>query len=101
MNSGSTPRRTRAGRGGGRPGRLAGAGAGGDRRPRAGPAAALRQTAPPAGGAEMSLADVAALARPSVVDILVDNGSGGSGVRVGAGVITNAHVVEGTPGRST
>jgi S1-C subfamily serine protease len=56
-------------------------------------AATLQQTAPPAGGAEMGLAEVAARARPSVVDILVDNGSGGSGVRVGAGVITNAHVV--------
>jgi S1-C subfamily serine protease len=59
------------------------------------PAAAstLRQAAPPAGAVEMSLADVAALARPSVVDILLEGGSGGSGVRVGSGVITNAHVV--------
>jgi S1-C subfamily serine protease len=59
------------------------------------PAAAstLRQAAPPAGAVEMGLADVAALARPSVVDILLESGSGGSGVRVGPGVITNAHVV--------
>lgn len=50
---------------------------------------------PPASAAngELSIADVAALARPSVVDILLDDDSGGTGVRVSAGVVTNAHVV--------
>ncbi len=47
----------------------------------------------PAANGELSIADVAALARPSVVDILLDDDSGGTGVRVGAGVVTNAHVV--------
>jgi S1-C subfamily serine protease len=42
---------------------------------------------------ELSIPDVAALARPSVVDVLVDGEPAGSGVRVGPGVITSAHVV--------
>lgn len=55
--------------------------------------AVAAQTPPGAATGELSIADVAARARPSVVDVLLDDDSGGSGVRVGAGVVTNAHVV--------
>jgi putative serine protease PepD len=48
---------------------------------------------PLAGATDLSIPDVAALARPSVVDILVNGEPAGSGVRVGPGVITSAHVV--------
>jgi S1-C subfamily serine protease len=42
--------------------------------------------------AVLSAADIAAQVRPSVVQIIVPNGSA-TGVRVSAGVLTNAHVV--------
>ena len=54
------------------------------------PAAAPPSTAP----ASLSVADVAALIRPSVVHIRTASGTG-SGVLVAEGVLTNAHVVEG------
>ena len=58
------------------------------------PAGAQGEPRPPlAGTTDLTIPDVAALARPSVVDVLVDGEPAGSGVRVGPGVITSAHVV--------
>lgn len=59
------------------------------------PAAIVAPTSTPV--AELSEADVAALAARSVVQILNDDGSSGSGVRIPEGVLTNAHVVKGHP----
>jgi S1-C subfamily serine protease len=58
------------------------------------PAGAQGEPRPPlAGTIDLTIPDVAALARPSVVDVLVDGEPAGSGVRVGPGVVTSAHVV--------
>jgi S1-C subfamily serine protease len=58
-------------------------------------APAVPSTGPQPGGApQRTEADIASLVSPSVVEVLTPDGHG-SGVGVSAGVITNAHVVDG------
>jgi S1-C subfamily serine protease len=57
------------------------------------PAPAAVPSAPP----ELSEAVVANLVAPSVVQLVNDDGSSGSGVQIAEGILTNGHVIKGHP----